>query len=44
PLGWLVSYVLEPRKGRMAPSGPFDAEAESWRALEREFETRLRIE
>ena len=27
----------------MAPSPPFDAEAESWRDLEREFETRLRV-
>lgn len=42
PLGWLISYILEPVDGRMAPSAPFDAEAESWRALEREFETRLR--
>ena len=42
PLGWLVSYIVEPTEGRMAPSAPFDAEAESWRALEREFETRLR--
>ncbi|AMY19466.1 MULTISPECIES: primosomal protein [Nocardiaceae] len=43
PLGWLVSGILEPTPGRMAPSPPFDAEAESWRDLEREFETRLRV-
>ncbi len=43
PLGWLVSGILEPTPGRMTPSPPFDAEAESWRDLEREFETRLRV-
>lgn len=44
PLGWYVSYVVEPVEGRLAPSAPFSAEAESWRALEREFEARLRKE
>ncbi|OLT31799.1 primosomal protein [Rhodococcus sp. CUA-806] len=44
PLGWYVSYTLEPDPNRMAPSAPFDAEAEAWRALEREFESRLRKE
>lgn len=44
PLGWYVSYILEPDPGRMMPSPPFQAEAESWRALENEFETRLRPE
>ncbi|MFC9514156.1 primosomal protein [Nocardiaceae bacterium NPDC056970] len=44
PLGWYVSYILEPDPGRMTPSPPFQAEAESWRALENEFETRLRPE
>ncbi len=42
PLGWYVSYVLNPDPTRMAPSPPFAAEAEAWRVLEREFETRLR--
>ena len=44
PLGWYVSYTLEPDPNRLAPSAPFDAEAEAWRALEREFEARLRKE
>jgi hypothetical protein len=39
-----VSYILEPDPGRMTPSPPFQAEAEAWRALENEFETRLRPE
>ncbi|MCX5044471.1 primosomal protein [Aldersonia sp. NBC_00410] len=42
PLGWYVSYLLNPDPNRMAPSPPFAAEAESWRGLVREFETRLR--
>ncbi|MDV6301251.1 primosomal protein [Rhodococcus cerastii] len=42
PLGWYVSYALEPSPDRLAPSAPFDVEAEAWRALEREFESRLR--
>ena len=41
PLGWYVSYVLNPDPSRMAPSPPFSAEADSWRALEAEFEARL---
>ncbi|MFE3289761.1 primosomal protein [Rhodococcus sp. NPDC059234] len=44
PLGWYVSYVLDPDPNRMSPSAPFTAESESWRALEQEFETRLRPE
>ncbi|QCQ92074.1 primosomal protein [Rhodococcus sp. SGAir0479] len=44
PLGWYVSYILEPTPGRLAPSPPFQAEAEAWRALEHEFEARLRPE
>lgn len=44
PLGWYVSYTLEPDPNRLAPSAPFDVEAEGWRALEREFEARLRKE
>ncbi|GCE42792.1 hypothetical protein Rhow_006921 [Rhodococcus wratislaviensis] len=42
PLGWYVSFVLNPDPTRMAPSAPFDTEAEAWRTLEREFEARLR--
>lgn len=42
PLGWYVSYVLEPNPDRLAPSEPFAVEAEAFRALEREFESRLR--
>ncbi|MCM6777756.1 primosomal protein [Nocardia sp. CDC159] len=41
PLGWYVSYLLEPDPSRMAPSPPFTAEAEAWRALEHAFESRL---
>ncbi|WP_305092266.1 primosomal protein [Prescottella sp. R16] len=44
PLGWYVSYILEPTPGRMTPNPPFDAEAAAWRTLEQEFETRLRPE
>ncbi|WP_068275062.1 primosomal protein [Aldersonia kunmingensis] len=42
PLGWYVSYLLNPDPNRMAPSPPFAAEGQSWRELEREFEGRLR--
>ncbi len=42
PLGWYISYTLEPNPNRLAPSAPFDAEAEAWRTLERDFEARLR--
>ena len=41
PLGWFVDYTVNPDPKRMAPSGPFDNEAEAWRALEHDFETRL---
>jgi len=41
PLGWYVSYLLEPDPSRLAPSPPFAAEAETWRTLEHAFETRL---
>ena len=44
PLGWYVSYLLEPDPNRMAPSPPFAAEAEQWRALEQAFESRLQRE
>jgi len=41
PLGWYVSFVLRPDPTRLAPSAPYDGEAEAWRHLEREFEDRL---
>ncbi|MDH6279314.1 hypothetical protein M2280_000519 [Prescottella agglutinans] len=44
PLGWYVSYIIEPTPGRMTPNPPFQAEADTWRALEAEFEARLRPE
>ncbi|MEV5651591.1 primosomal protein [Nocardia sp. NPDC052254] len=44
PLGWYVSYLLEPDPSRMAPSPPFTAEAEGWRGLEQAFESRLQRE
>ncbi|AOW92170.1 primosomal protein [Rhodococcus sp. WMMA185] len=44
PLGWYVSFVLDQDPTRLAPSAPYDTEAEAWRALEREFEARLREE
>lgn len=43
PLGWYVSYLLNPDPNRMAPSPPFAAEADQWRALEQAFETRLTV-
>ncbi|WP_067544081.1 primosomal protein [Nocardia crassostreae] len=42
PLGWYVSYLLNPDPTRMAPNPPFNAEAEQWRALEVAFEGHLR--
>ncbi|MFI5720888.1 primosomal protein [Nocardia sp. NPDC051750] len=41
PLGWYVSYLLNPDPTRMAPNPPFDTEARAWRELERNFESRL---
>ncbi|WP_330183220.1 primosomal protein [Nocardia sp. NBC_01503] len=41
PLGWYVSYLLNPDPSRMAPNPPFKAEADAWRALEETFESRL---
>ncbi|MGW5570160.1 primosomal protein [Nocardia thailandica] len=41
PLGWYVSYLLNPDPNRLAPAPPFDAEAQQWRELERLFESRL---
>ncbi|CAM3036644.1 Primosomal protein [Prescottella defluvii] len=44
PLGWYVSFIIDPTPSRMTPNPPFQAEAETWRALESEFESRLRPE
>lgn len=41
-LGWLVSFVLKPDPGRLAPSAPFDTEQSEWRKLVEAFENRLR--
>ncbi|MFC8530815.1 primosomal protein [Nocardia sp. NPDC057227] len=41
PLGWYVSYLLNPDPTRLAPSPPFQAEATAWRELETWFETKL---
>lgn len=41
PLGWYVSYLLNPDPTRLAPNPPYAAEAEAWRELERNFEARL---
>lgn len=41
PLGWYVSYLLNPDPSRLAPNPPFQAEAQQWRELEQEFEARL---
>lgn len=41
PLGWYVSYLLNPDPTRMAPNPPFNTEAEAWRGLERYFESKL---
>jgi hypothetical protein len=41
-LGWLVSFVTKPDPTRLAPSPPFDAEANRFRELVDELITRLR--
>lgn len=41
PLGWYISYVLNPDPTRLAPSPPFTTEADQWRELERAFEALL---
>ncbi|MFB7878153.1 primosomal protein [Nocardia sp. NPDC056064] len=41
PLGWYVSYLLNPDPNRMAPNPPFAGEAQSFRDLQRAFEARL---
>ncbi|WP_306360505.1 primosomal protein [Nocardia sp. CC227C] len=43
PLGWYVSYLLNPDPTRLAPNPPFAAEAEAWRTLEQGFEGRLSV-
>ncbi|TSE02042.1 primosomal protein [Skermania sp. ID1734] len=42
PLGWYVSYVLSPDASRLAPSPPYNDEAQAWRDLEAQFEARMR--
>jgi hypothetical protein len=41
-LGWLTSFVLRPDPTRLAPSPPFEAEAERWNALVNGLVQRLR--
>ncbi|WP_028479246.1 hypothetical protein [Nocardia sp. CNY236] len=41
PLGWYVSYLLNPDPTRLAPNPPFTAEAQAWRELEGDLESRL---
>ncbi|MGH3909839.1 MAG: primosomal protein [Pseudonocardiaceae bacterium] len=42
-LGWLISFVLRPDPTRLAPSPPFAAEVQAWRALVTGLEDRLRV-
>lgn len=44
PLGWFVSYALNPDPTRMAPSAPFAAEASEWKELENWLEGRLQVQ
>ncbi|MFR9752133.1 primosomal protein [Nocardia sp. 004] len=41
PLGWYISYLLNPDPTRLAPNPPFTAEAQAWRELERDLESRF---
>src|SRR5882757_5560192 len=41
-LGWLTSFVLRPDPTRLAPSPPFDAEAQRWASLVDDLLRRLR--
>ncbi|HEX4361328.1 MAG TPA: primosomal protein [Pseudonocardia sp.] len=41
-LGWLTSFVLRPDPTRLAPSPPFDAEAQRWAGLVSDLVHRLR--
>ena len=40
-LGWLVSFVIRPDPTRMAPSPPYERDAEKWRELVDDLEKRL---
>ena len=40
-LGWLVSFVIRPDPTRMAPSPPYEADADKWRDLVDDLEKRL---
>ncbi|GAA4540538.1 primosomal protein [Pseudonocardia xishanensis] len=40
-LGWLVSFVIRPNPTRLAPSPPFDREANTWRELVHAAEARF---
>lgn len=42
PLGWLVSFITKPDPTRLAPSPPFDAEANRWRELIDDLRQRFR--
>ena len=42
PLGWLVSFVVRPDPTRLAPSPPFEAEAQRWRVLVNALADRMR--
>ncbi|MFC9769010.1 hypothetical protein [Rhodococcus jostii] len=41
PLGWYLSYLLNPHPDRMAPSPPFTAETDAWRIVEDRLESHL---
>ncbi|MFC9769146.1 primosomal protein [Rhodococcus jostii] len=41
PLGWYLSYLLNPHPDRMAPSPPFTAETDAWRNVEDRLESHL---
>jgi hypothetical protein len=41
-LGWFTSFVLRPDPSRLAPSPPFDAEADRWTQLVDELRSRFR--
>ncbi|GAB2639449.1 hypothetical protein GCM10027169_04260 [Gordonia jinhuaensis] len=43
PLGWFVDYAVNFDPKRLAPSPPFDNEADAWKALEHDFEERLQV-
>jgi len=41
PLGWLVSFIVNPDPTRLSPSPPFEAEAARWRGLVETVEERF---